>query len=117
MEPPETHELRLWYDTVLVGTIADAFCSDRTWFGAFHMVMHPMQNALTARLHSFLAFRREWHRRLDEDKVHPPDAKEFDQFSDLLSSGLWFVETHGKRRRISEAPVFSTETDISWRVD
>ena len=104
--------MTLLYDQVVVGTVEGAFISDGTWFGEFFEEPQTGTDQSAKRVSEFIRFCREWHVRLAEGADH--DAAEFDQFSDLLSSGLWKLKTPGGlEQTILEAPVF-IGTEITW---
>jgi hypothetical protein len=109
-------ELTLWYGDVLVGHVRDAFCSDATWHGNFDIQLLPDDDEQAPRLIDFIDFCEKWDERLTGDPSNPPDAAEFDRFSDLLTSGLWFVtNAAGETCQIDEAPVFFAGGEVSWR--
>src|SRR3954467_6355284 len=83
--------LFLYYGTHLVGLVREPFYSDDTWYGLFERTASPSQDPTLRRVFSFVDFCEQWHERLEQDQANPPDASEFDQFSDLLQSGLWFA--------------------------
>jgi len=106
--------LQLFYDNLLVGDIAAPLLHQGTWFGDFRQVVATQDSTLAQRVCDFIAFCREWHARLATQASC--EASEFDQFSDLVRSGLWFTrDADGVAARIEEAPVF-TDGEISWRL-
>lgn len=110
--------MTLWYGNVLIGRISDTFFSDDTWYGILERLVHPDDGEFSHRLVSFIDFCKDWNERILNDPADPPDASEFDQYSDILKSGLWVVrDSAGETTRIAEAPVFFNRGDISWRTD
>lgn len=108
-----TAELTLWYGSVLVGLVNNAFCSEGTWHGNIESLADTDQTVITKRLAAFVEFCKDWNER--QHDPNPPDAGEFDHFSDLLDSGLWVVKNAaGEETRIVRAPVFFVGGDVSW---
>lgn len=108
--------VQLWYAGQVVGQITDVFFSDHTWFGSFHSSVAKDGQRVTARVIQFIEFCRDWNSRVESNPHDPPDPAEFDQYSDLLKSGLWSVKSaQGDVWQINEAPVFSRDGDVSWR--
>src|SRR5262245_59276872 len=108
-------KLQLYYDNLLVGGVGAPLLHQGTWFGDFHQVIAPQNGPLAQRICDFIAFCRGWHTRLDIGANC--EASEFDQFSDLLRSGLWLTRNaDGMAARIEEAPVFTSSAAISWRL-
>jgi hypothetical protein len=108
--------LTLWYGPVLVGTVRQAFQSDGTWFGTLEREVLPAKSPLNRRLLDFIRFCEDWNERT-RDNSHPPDAAEFDQYSDLLTSGLWMSKTpEGSVSHIADAPVFFKGDEVTWNV-
>jgi len=111
-------EVTLWYGDVLIGRVMDVFLSDMTWFGNLERVVHRCDGELAHRLGSFIDFCEDWNERTLKHPADAPDAAEFDQYSDVLKSGLWIVRNSaGESVRIAEAPVFFHGGGISWRTD
>ena len=112
----DSSDLTLRYGTIVVGQIRNALCDQRTWFGDFEQLLDPAESPLARRLIAYIAFCREWHERLDADPQGGPDAAEFDQYSDVVYSGLWTTDAHdGTHASVIHAPVFSGEMDVTWR--
>jgi hypothetical protein len=108
-------ELSLWYGETQVGMVHDAFTSDATWYGTFECFVDPRASVVGDRLVSFIKFCQDWCARSKEDPQDPPDASEFDQFSDIIESGRWFAKTlAGEKLLIEKAPVFYADNEISW---
>jgi hypothetical protein len=106
--------LQLYYDKILVGDIIDAFCDQATWFGSFQSRLDLGADILQMRLHDFIVFCEDWHKRL-ADGIGG-DASEFDQFRDVLTSGLWFIHASDAAvSKIDQAPSF-TGGELSWRL-
>jgi hypothetical protein len=107
---------KLQYDDIEVGDIADAFVSDETWHGTFHLSILTECSEIECRLMEFITFCKEWHNRLKQDQEY--DASEFDSYKDVLCSGLWVAVPvtpyNGAVHQINEAPVFVGD-EISWR--
>src|SRR5215472_16073473 len=107
-------KLQLYYDNLLVGSIAAPLLHQGTWSGAFHQVVAAQDGPLAQRICDFIAFCRAWHVRLRAQATC--EAAEFEQFSDLLRSGLWLTrDPDGTTAAIEEAPVFISG-EISWRL-
>jgi hypothetical protein len=107
-------KLQLYYDSLLIGDIAVPLLDQETWFGDFHQVVALQDGPLAQRICDFIVFCREWHVRLHAGVTC--EASEFDQFSDLLRSGLWLTRNaDGTAAKIEEAPVF-INGQISWRL-
>jgi hypothetical protein len=106
--------LQLHYDTVLVGEIEDVFCDQDTWYGKFGDSRCVGEGALEQRVCHFITFCRSWNARCQQELSH--NASEFDQFTDLLSSGLWFTkDASGASSLIDQAPNFY-DGEVSWLV-
>ena len=107
-------KLQLYYDNLLVGDIAAAFLDQGTWFGDFRQAVTDQDGPLAHRICDFIAFCQEWHARLKAEAAC--EASEFEQFGDLLRSGLWSTkEGDSTTARIEDAPVF-INGEISWRL-
>jgi hypothetical protein len=103
---------KLYYDSVLVGDVAEPFEHQGTWFGTFTSHLPPAGSETQLRLAEFIAFCERWHERLKAGD--DPDAREFDAFGPILKSGNWRVEDErGERMAIEQAPVF-VEGEVSW---
>jgi len=106
--------LQLHYDKIYVGDITDAFCDQATWLGRFQSRLDSGADILQKRLHDFIVFCEDWHKRLAAGIGG--DASEFDQFRDLLTSGLWFtLSSDAAVSKIDQAPSF-TGGELSWRI-
>jgi hypothetical protein len=107
---------KLKYGDIELGDIAEAFVSDETWYGTFHLYHVKKCSDMECRLIEFITFCKDWHNRLGTGKEY--DASEFDSYKDILSSGLWaaipVTLSDGTVHQIYEAPVF-VEDEISWR--
>ena len=115
MESPG--DMTLWYDILLIGQVTDVHYSDWTWWGILKKVARSTDGELAHRLLSFVDFCADWNERTKENPANPPSAAEFDQYTDLLNSGLWYVVTsQGVQQRIDTAPLFHAGGDFSWRV-
>jgi hypothetical protein len=115
-EIPTTVEL--CYDGQVIGRISDVFFSDETWFGSFHASPEGGENKLVERITRFIDFCQDWNYRVESNPNDPPDASEFEKYSDVLKSGLWCVKSpQGNVWQITEAPVFSRNGEVSWRTD
>jgi hypothetical protein len=107
--------MKLLYGEVVVGTIDGAFVSDGTWFGDFSPEPLTDGDRVNIRVSEFIEFCRKWHERLAAGA--DADASEFEQFSDLLTSGSWHVRAiDGSDQAIVEAPVF-IGSEITWRTE
>ncbi len=111
-------DLTLWYDNVLIGHVTGTYYSDETWWGILIRVVHADDGELGQRLLSFIYFCEDWNERYARDPANPPSATEFDSYSDVLKSGLWFVRNaNGEQLRIGEAPLFYAGEEICWRLE
>ena len=105
--------IQLHYDKILVGEIEDVFCHQDTWFGKFNDPRCVAGGALEQRLCDFISFCRLWNSRCQVEQTH---ASEFNQFSDLLNSRLWFTkDANGASSLVDQAPNFY-DGEVSWRV-
>ena len=103
---------KLYYDSVLVGEIADPFEHQGTWFGNFTSQLPPAGTETQRRLMEFIAFCERWHQRLKAGD--DPGASEFDAFGKVVRSDLWaVVDERGKRVPVDQWPVF-VEGEVSW---
>jgi hypothetical protein len=102
----------LYYDSVLVGEVAELFVHQGTWFGIFLSRLPADGSAVQRRLAEFVAFCERWHQRLKAGD--DPDAAEFDEFGPIVQSGHWqVVGERGERTAIDQAPVF-VDGEVSW---
>lgn len=100
--------MRLFYDSTLVGEISDAFTDQGTWFGTFRQKLGDQGE----RLREFIDFCKAWHERLGAGEGG--DASDFDNFGEVVTSGLWKVESNdGTVVTIEGCPVF-IEDEITW---
>ena len=104
-------DLLLFFDGRLVGTIKDAFCSEKMWYGKFENRLEP-NDELSERVLGFIDLCLEWHDRADWEMADP---KEFDAFQDVLAPGRWAVQTNTGEKNVISAPVFLSHDQISWR--
>jgi len=112
----DSTEFTLWYGPILIGNIVKAFESEWTWYGTLKREISSDQGPLARRLLDFIGFCKEWNERA-RNRSDPPDAAEFDQFSDLLQSGQWMTkDSSGRANIVAEAPVFFEGGDVTWRV-
>jgi hypothetical protein len=110
-------ELTLFCGQTRVGYIQDAFESDRTWFGMFERAVLPVTGSQARRILDFIDFCVEWNERTKDDP-DPPDASEFDAYSDLFTPGLWTITTPGGEvRKLRDAPVFFKGEEVTWAFD
>jgi hypothetical protein len=122
MSRPNTPTNRdLWYGDILVGRISDLFYSESTWFGVFHLLAKPEAGELARRVVNFVLFCEAWNERLknsNETGGPPPEAAEFDDFSDIINSRSWTVRApDGETAAIVEAPVFLRGGDVTWHTE
>jgi len=108
--------LRLYYGDVAVGQIKNPFYSDGTWYGTLELEVGPPGCELEHRIHDYILFVEDWNERVRRNDQ--ADASEFDRYSDLVKSGLWFTKNdEGGVSRIMEAPVFFVGNELSWRTE
>jgi hypothetical protein len=104
--------LQLWFDDVLVADLLNVFPHQETWFAQYRQIVSPGQGPVQARLCEFIRFCEEWHQRLDGGEL--PDAREFDQFADVLESAAWRVLCpDGTELRMAQGPGF-VEGQACW---
>jgi len=113
-------DLKLYYGSLLVGTIRNAFQSDGTWYGTTDLgpgVGSAAQGGeLSREIAEYIRFTEEWNERVHRGE--PADASEFDRYSNLLKSRQWSTrDEKGKVSHIAEAPVFFTGGEVSWQID
>lgn len=102
----------------LVGDIDDPFFSDGTWYGSLTLRIGEAGNPPARRILEFISFSEEWNEATSRDLDDPPDASEFDRFSDLIQDGLWRAKcADGTERPIAAAPVFVKGGEISWQFE
>ncbi len=110
-------DLTLWYGSLLIGHIRNPFCSDATWHGTIDRVVDPNRSEIARRVTNYMDFCADWNERTRNDPANAPDAAEFVQYADLLSSQVWLTKSsNGERRSIVDAPVFFVGGEISWRL-
>ena len=103
--------IALFCNDYRVGDLADAFCTDETWYASLRLTLQG-QSGFEQRIHSFIALCVDWHDRIDSD----PDAAEFEAFDDVVNQSAWFIMCDdGTRHLIHAAPVFLADGEISWR--
>jgi hypothetical protein len=111
-------DLTLWYGDLLIGPVRDAFCSDATWYGIIETVVDRSAGGLACRVVDFIEFCVLWNERTKDDRDNPPDTTEFEQYGDLLSSGMWHITSPiGERNTVVDAPVFFPGHEVSWRLE
>lgn len=105
--------LQLWFGDVLVADLLNAFPDQGTWFAQYRQVVAAEQGSLQARLCEFIQFCEAWHQRLDRGE--DPDAKEFDQYVDVIESASWRVLCpDATYLGVAGAPTF-IQGDASWK--
>lgn len=100
------------YRGALVCVVHRAFESDGTWYGA-DCAIAPRPE-VGAEAWDFVAFCRDWHRRLDEAPDAPPDGGEFTRFGTVVDGPDWTVVLPDRVLRVLGAPVFAGD-QVSWR--
>ena len=105
--------LELYYDSVKVGNILDPFESDNTSYGIFELSVNSSSSALVRHLVEYIEFCEDWNRREYENTVDPPDASEFEAFSDIRR-GWRTRDEAGEVRQLHEPPVFFPGNEVSW---
>jgi hypothetical protein len=108
---PPTLNLQLWYGDVLVADLLGAKPHQGTWSAEYRQVVCPEQGPLHRRLCEFIVFCEEWHQRLRRRQDHA--ATEFDQYEDVIESGLWQVPCPDGTVLTISAPGF-VEGEASW---
>jgi hypothetical protein len=102
---------------VVVGKIHSPFEHQGTWFGEYELSPSLTGTLGGQRVTEFIEFCRDFHDRAAEDPGDGPDPAEFDQFKDLLTSGLWTThDPSGATKNIIQAPMFIDDKEISWIV-
>jgi hypothetical protein len=109
--------LNLYYGPEMIGHVTDVFFSDQTWYGIFERGTHASSNnPVIRRVLEFISFCVDWNERTANNQNNPPDASEFDRYSDLVNSDLWHMRNpQGDVWHLDEAPVFFSGGDVSWR--
>jgi hypothetical protein len=106
-------DLKLEYGPLVVGDVTDVFEHQGTWFGTFRPAISAARGPVEFRICEFIDFSKDFNARAAEDE--DTDAKEFDRFDDLLSSGSWRVrDPSGAITEIKHAPNFLGGEEISW---
>jgi hypothetical protein len=109
---PKPLNLQLWFGDVLVADLLDVFPHQGTWFARYRQVVIPEQGPVQQRLCELIRFSEDWHQRLDRGEN--PDAREFDQFADVLESSAWRVPCpDGTVLRMTYGPTF-VQGDACW---
>jgi hypothetical protein len=109
---PKPLNLQLWFGDVLVADLLNVFPHQGTWFARYRQIVAPGQGPLQQRLCDFIRFCEVWHQRLDHGEN--PDAKEFDEYADVIESASWRVPCpDGSELRMAEGPIF-VQGEASW---
>src|SRR5262249_51217634 len=102
---PQPLNLQLWFGDVLVADLLNLFPHQGTWFAQYRQVVAPEQGPVQARLREFIRFCEAWHQRLAGGEN--PNAKEFDQYADVIESASWRVPCpDGTDLRMAGGPIF-----------
>jgi hypothetical protein len=108
--------LELCYGPDVIGHVTDVFFSDQTWYGIFAKAQHAGDNPSSLEILNFISVCEDWNKRMEQSPDKPPSLSEFDRYSDLVNSELWYVRTtQGDRWHLVGAPVFLPGGDITWR--
>jgi hypothetical protein len=106
--------LRLWYGDVEVGQIKNAFLNDGMWYGTLELELSCQDRKLGRRINDYITFVEDWNERVR--RADQADTSEFDRYSDLVKSGLWFTRNEeGAVSYIRETPIFFAGNELSWR--
>jgi hypothetical protein len=108
---PAPLRLRLWYDNIAVAELLNAIVHQGTWFAEYRQVVTRAKGIQAARICEYVAFSEKWHERFREGM--DPNAMEFDQFKDVVYSGLWRPACAGGTLTMAEGPIF-VEGEVSW---
>src|SRR6266851_1467449 len=104
--------VQLWYGTILVADLRNVIVHQGTWFGEYEKHFAREQGKQETRICAYISFCEKWHKRLKQGKN--PDATQFDQFNDVLNSGLWRVPfADGSELKIPDGPIF-VQGEASW---
>lgn len=104
--------MHLWFGDILVAELWDVIPHQGTWFGSYKQVVVREEGTLQSRLHDYIRFSEDWHRRLQFGEK--AEAEEFDQFADLTTSTFWRVLCpDGSNLAMNEGPIF-VEGTASW---
>ena len=96
--------LKLYYADLAVGTIRNPFQDDDTWYGTVDLDLSPQDGELAHQIAEYVRFIEAWNERVHRNEQADPG--EFDQYSNLVKSGLWSTrDENGQVNRIAEAPV------------
>lgn len=109
-------DLMLKYGDVLLGRIMNSFCHQGTWFGIYKLTENCDADYVLQNVFPFIEFCIDWNERLQGSD--PANSDEFDKYSNIIRSGQWTIETtDGKKYKITEAPVFFKDGEISWTME
>jgi hypothetical protein len=112
-----TNDLTLWYAGLLVARVVNPIYSDATWYGTFQSLVAPNDRGLSRKIATYIEFCVDWNERTRSDPSHAPDASEFEQYTDVLSSQKWFIRSaDGQSKQVLDAPVFFPGDEVSWRL-
>jgi hypothetical protein len=112
----EVPRVELCYSALVVGHLTGVFNSDGTWYGALEpstAVARP-PDLVADRVNAYVAFSRDWTDRTHGNPDDPPDASEFDAFSDITDSNQWFLRNSQGAILPIRALVFWQGNDVSW---
>ena len=101
-------------EALVVGRLENCSCDDDTWNGTIILTIEQHYGELAKRVLQFIKFCQEWNERVLQRL--PSEASEFDEYSDLIKTGLWKTkEANGDVRYIVDAPVFFQSGEVSWK--
>jgi hypothetical protein len=109
-------DLKLYYADLAVGTIKNPFQNDDTWFGIIDLDPSTHEGQLAREIAEYIRFVEGWNERVNCNEH--PDPDEFNQYSNLVKSGLWSTrDEKGNVNRITDAPIFCIGGEVSWRTN
>ncbi len=105
-------DLILKHNSVAIGRIKHAFCSDDTWYGTFEE-LSAENDPLRTEIAEYITFCRDWHER-NRNAPPLPRPDEFDRYSVLFEGWVMEEESGSCASRIDSIPIFDGR-QISWR--
>ena len=108
-------DLDLFFGDVLVGRVCGCYCAEGTWYGDYNLMLQS-NNFIDQRLLAFVTFAEDWLDRLNRNINSPPDAAEFDQFSDLMQPKVWQMRSSDGTiiHSLDDAPTIVGGQELCW---
>lgn len=106
-------DLELYYGSIRIGSIEDAFYSDDTGYGIYRLSDgDDPDDPGKRRVREYIAFSEDWHARYKKNEAF--EDSEWDAFQDVTASRLWRTLSREGVASPMDGPVF-VEGEISWR--